>query len=69
MRRFQDLADFEISADGYRVTCVPTPSLAEATAEHLYFNQILPLALSMRGKLVFHGSAVEALVGAIAFLG
>ena len=66
---FPDLADFEVSADGRRVTCVPVPGISDATIEHLYLNQVLPLALSKRGKLVFHGSAVEIGGGAIAFLG
>lgn len=35
---------------------------------HLYLNQVLPLALSMHGKLVFHGSAVEIGDAAVAFL-
>src|SRR3954452_13107517 len=68
MIRFEDLADFELSADAYRVTCAPTPEISKATTEHLYLNQILPLALSKRGKLVFHASAVEVVGGAIAFL-
>jgi hypothetical protein len=66
--RFPDLADFEVSVDGRYVTCAPAPSASNATAEHLYLNQVHPLALSKLGKLVFHGSAVEIGVGAIAFL-
>jgi hypothetical protein len=66
--RFPDLADFEISVDGRHVTCAPAPNVPNATTEHLYLNQVLPLALSELGKLVFHGSAVEIGVNAIAFL-
>lgn len=69
MLRFQDIADFEVSSDGRRVTCAPRPEVSEATTDHLYRNQVLPLALSKLGKLVFHASAVEAAGGAIAFLG
>jgi hypothetical protein len=68
MLRFPALADFEVSTDGLRVTCQPTPNLSEATAEHLFLNQVRPLALSAFGKLVFHASVVEAGGGAVAFL-
>jgi hypothetical protein len=47
---------------------MPAPHISQATTEHLYLNQILPLALSKLGKLVFHASAVELAGGAIAFL-
>jgi hypothetical protein len=66
--RFPDLADFEVSVDGRYVTCTPAPNVPNATAEHLYLNQVLPLALSKLGKLVFHGSAIEIGDDAIAFL-
>jgi hypothetical protein len=56
--RFPDLADFQVSADGSLVTCTPAPNASEATTRHLYLNQVLPLALSKLGKLVFHASAV-----------
>jgi hypothetical protein len=68
MLRFPGFADFEVSTDGRRVTCAPAPDVSNATTEHLYLNQILPLALSKLGKLVFHASAVEVVGGAIAFL-
>lgn len=66
--RFPDLADFEVSTDGRRVTCVPVPGVSEAATEHLYLNQVVPLAISKHGKLVFHGSAVEVDGKAIAFV-
>jgi hypothetical protein len=66
--RFPTLADFEISDDGQHVTCALAPNVPETTAEHLYLNQVQPLALSKLGKLVFHASAVELNGGAIAFL-
>jgi hypothetical protein len=40
-----------------------------ATIEHLYLNQILPLAQNAAGALSFHGSAVAIKDFAIAFLG
>ena len=65
--RFPDYADFELSSDGRRVVCAPTPDVSPETIEHLYFNQILPLVLGRLGKLVFHASAVEIEGFAVAF--
>jgi len=66
---FPDLGDFDISADGHAVTAWPAPGISEDTMQHLYLNQVLPLALSKQGRIVFHASAVETEDGAIAFLG
>lgn len=65
--RFVDLADFQVSADARDVVCFPAPDVSEATSEHLYLNQVLPLVFSKLGKLVFHASAVEIDGGAVAF--
>lgn len=65
--RFPDLADFQVSADALHVTGFPAPGVSDATVQHLYLNQVLPLVLSKQGKLVFHASAVEVAGGAIAF--
>jgi len=67
--RFPDLADFEVSADGASVQGFPAPGLTSPTVEHLYLNQVLPLALSRQGKLVLHGSAVDIGGQGVAFLG
>ena len=67
--RFPDLADFQVSQDGRSVICSPAPDVADATARHLYLNQVLPLMLGKQGKLVFHGSAVEIADAAVAFVG
>ena len=67
--RFPDLADFGVSADGLTVTCSPASNVSDGTLQHLYLNQVRPLALSRLGKLVFHASAVEVERSAIAFLG
>lgn len=67
--RFPSLADFVISADAHAVTCLPVPEVSEATVNHLYLNQVLPLVQSKLGKLVFHASAVEVNEGAVAFVG
>jgi hypothetical protein len=65
--RFPDLADFQIPADGRSVACIPVPGVSEATVQHLYLNQVLPLMLSKQGQRVFHASAVEVGAGAIVF--
>jgi len=67
--RFPDLADFEVSADGASVQGYPAPGVSSPTVEHLYLNQVLPLALSRQGKLVLHGSAVDIGGQGVAFLG
>jgi len=67
--RFPDLGDFEVSADGCAVHCRPATGISEDTVQHLYLNQVLPLALSKQGKLVFHASAVEIGGAAAAFMG
>lgn len=66
--RFPDLADFQVSADALHVTGFPAPGVSDATVQHLYLNQVLPLVLSKQGKLVFHASAVEVAGGAVAFV-
>jgi hypothetical protein len=65
--RFYDLADFELPADGAIVLCAPALGVSDATVEHLFLNQVLPLALSRLGKLVFHASAVAVDGGAVSF--
>ena len=67
--RFPGLADFEVTADGRTVRCWPVPDVTPATLEHLYHNQVLPLALSRQGRLVLHASAVDLGQVAVAFVG
>jgi hypothetical protein len=67
--RFADLADFHVSADGRTVRCWPFPDVSEETVRFLFANQVLPLALSRQGTLVFHASAVEIGDRAVAFMG
>lgn len=67
--RFPKLADFEISYDGLVMQCTPAPSVDPPTIEHLYLNQVMPLALSMQGELIFHASAVKVHDHAIALIG
>src|SRR5262249_29790093 len=68
--RFPDLADFELSTDTFTIACYPAPCVSEAACRNLDMNQVLPLALSRRGFLVFHASAVEMPSGdAVIFAG
>jgi hypothetical protein len=67
--RFPALADFSISADGGQVLGWPALDISEATLEHLFLNQVHPLAVSAQGKLVMHASAVCISNGGIAFVG
>ena len=67
--RFPGLADFEVSADGTRVIAYPEPGTDPNTVEHLYINQLVPLALSRQSRPAFHASAVTMGAGAVAFLG
>ena len=67
--RFPELADFEVSADGTEVIAHPAPGADEATVEHLYINQLVPLALSRQGRPAYHASVVTVPGGAVAFLG
>lgn len=67
--RFPDLGDYLLSADCLQIACHPVPGVPDSTIWDLYLNQVLPLALSHRGKLVLHSSAVEIAGCAAAFLG
>lgn len=68
--RFPDYADFTVSRDGNRIVCHPAPRLPATTLGHLLLDQVLPLALSRRGALALHASAVHVpRLGTIAFVG
>ena len=67
--RFPGYADYLVSTDGARVTCRPVPGVGTDTLEHVYRNQVVPLALSRSGQLAFHASAVELHGRAVGFVG
>jgi hypothetical protein len=67
--RFPGLADFELSGDGKEVLAYPAANTDAPTVEHLFINQVVPLALSRQGIPSFHASVVTVPGGAIAFLG
>jgi hypothetical protein len=65
--RFPGFADFVLSAEGREVQGWPVPGASPSMFEHLYLNQVIPLALSRQGKLVLHAGAIETSAGAVAF--
>ena len=67
--RFPGLADFEVSADGTEVVALPSKDTDAVTLEHLYINQLIPLALSRQGRPAYHASVVTVPGGAVAFIG
>jgi hypothetical protein len=67
--RFPALADFTIEKGGERVVVNPVPDIPVQTVEHLYFNQVLPLALSRQFILVLHAGAIEISDFSVAFIG
>ena len=67
--RFPGYADYVVSPLGDRVLCRPVPGVSAASLEHIYANQVLPLALGRAGHLVFHASAVDLDGRCVAFMG
>lgn len=68
--RFPELADFRVSVDGARIRACPSPALPDDTLRHLLLDQVLPLALTRRGRVLLHASAVHVPgIGALAFAG
>lgn len=67
--RFPDLVDFVISADGREASCALAAGVSRAQIEHLWLNQVTPLARSKQGEMVFHGSCVDLGAAAVAFIG
>jgi len=67
--RFPGYADFEISRDGHDVAGWAVDGVPDETIDHLWHNQVLPLALSKSGRVVLHASAIETSGHAIAFVG
>jgi hypothetical protein len=57
-----------VSGDGATIR-YQAPSLPDAERAHLLLHQVLPLAVSLRGRLVLHACAVETPRGAIGLLG
>ena len=67
--RFPSCAEFIIAKDTNSIRCRPLAHTAEMTVRHLLLDQVVPLILSRRERLVLHASAVLTGHGAIAFAG
>jgi hypothetical protein len=67
--RFPARADFLIDAAGGWIEAWPAPGADPTELEHLWQNQVLPMALGRAGFLVFHGSAVAWEGAGLAFIG
>lgn len=66
--RFPGFADFLVHRDG-GIECYPVPEIDEPTLQHLYLNQVVPAALSLQHRPVFHASCMAIDGTAAAFLG
>jgi len=66
--RFPNLADFHVTHAG-QITAIPVPGTDAPTLEHLFANQVLPAALSLQHRPVFHASALSIDGAAVGFLG
>ena len=67
--RFPRLCDFLVLPGASRVRVYPWHATPIETVRHLFLNQVWPLVLAERGRLVLHASAVVTPAGAVAFLG
>lgn len=66
--RFPGMADFLIRADG-GIDAFPVEGIDAPTLDHLFANQVLPAALSLQQRPVFHASALSVRGAGVAFLG
>ncbi len=66
---FPGHGQFEIAHDASVVGVHPFSQTPPDTMRHLLLNQILPLVLSRRGRLVMHASAVSYRDRVVAFVG
>ncbi len=66
--RFHGLADFRLDPDGL-IECCPVVGAPGETIRHLLLDQVLPMALAQKGRIVLHGGAVQTAREAIVILG
>lgn len=67
--RFQAMVDFAVLPEAREILCYAPSDTPSETLRHLLLDQVLPLVLSSRGRLVVHGSAVLTPEGTVAFVG
>lgn len=66
---FAEHSQFLVARDASRVWVRPAPGTPPETSRHLLLNQVLPLVLARRGRLVLHASAVSWDGQVVVFLG
>jgi hypothetical protein len=62
-------AAFRIERDARTILCRPLPGIPLSTLRHLLIDQVLPRALTHRGRLVIHAAGCVTPWGAVGFLG
>lgn len=67
--RFSSFGDFFVSTDMMKIQCRPLSGTPGVTVRHLLLDQVIPLVLSRRERIVLHASAVLTRHGVIAFAG
>jgi hypothetical protein len=67
--RVGSYAEFVVSNKADTIDCYPAPDVPVETIRHLFLDMVLPLALSRRGRLSIHASAVATPSGAVVFAG
>lgn len=66
---FPGSAVFSVSADGSVIAGRASGAHGPAIIEHLFINQVQPLAASLQGRFLLHGGAVNLNGAAVAFVG
>lgn len=66
---FPEHGIFDVATDASTVDVRPFPDTPDETVRHLLLNQVLPLVLSRRGRIVLHASAVSVNDQVCAFIG
>lgn len=65
--RFVDLADFFIDQAASEIVYAARPGVPANSVRHLILDSVIALVLSLRGRAVFHASAIVTPYGACAF--
>jgi len=66
---FGDCAEFFVDARAQQIDCSPGLGVPMETIRHLFLDHVFPRALSLRGNIVLHASAVSLDGQSVAFLG
>lgn len=67
--RFHGIADFLIGLDERTLRGFAPLGTTDATVRHLFFDQVMPLALTLRDGLVVHGGTVAVADQVLALIG